>query len=128
MRARGLTLGRNPTEWRRGDAGKNGAWMSSSVLQRSDWPIVGVCLTLSGFGLSAVPFIGTKYGDWPEAMALGVGLLPLIYVAIYMGIRSATRLAEIDERLQKLEASRTPVKLQSAPASISAISASDKPK
>jgi hypothetical protein len=108
---------------------KHGAKMSHSVWQKSDWPIVGVCLTLSGFGLSAVPFIGTKYGDWPEAMALGVGLLPLIYVAIYMGIRFAARLADVDERLQKLETSRpTPVKLQSASASISAISASDKPK
>jgi hypothetical protein len=103
--------------------------MSDSVLQRSDWPIVGVCLTLSGFGLSAVPFIGSKYGDWPEAMALGVGLLPLIYVAIYMGMRFAARLADIDERVRKLEAARpAAVKLQSAPASISAISASDKPK
>jgi hypothetical protein len=46
-----------------------------------------------------------------------------------MGFRFAMRLADIDERLRRLEASRTPpVKLQSAPASISAISASDKPK
>jgi hypothetical protein len=106
-----------------------GRRVSEPIWQKSDWPIVGVCLTLSGFGLSAVPFIGTKYGDWPEAMALGVGLLPLIYVAISMGFRFATRLADIDERLRRLEASRTPpVKLQSAPASISAISASDKPK
>jgi hypothetical protein len=102
--------------------------MSDSVWQKSDWPIIGVCLTLSGFGLSAVPFIGSKYGDWPEAMALGVGLLPLIYVGIYMGMRFSARLADIDERLRRLEARPTPVKLQSAPASISAISASDKPK
>jgi hypothetical protein len=103
--------------------------MSDSVWQKSDWPLIGVCLTLSGFGLSAVPFIGTKYGDWPEAMALGVGLLPLIYVGTYMGMRFSARLADIDERLRKLEAARpAPVKLQSAPASISAISASDKPK
>ena len=70
-----------------------GRGVSEPIWQKSDWPIVGVCLTLSGFGLSAVPFIGTKYGDWPEAMALGVGLLPLIYVAISMGFRFAMRLS-----------------------------------
>jgi len=45
-----------------------------------------------------------------------------------MGMRFSARLADIDERLRRLEARPTPVKLQSAPASISAISASDKPK
>ncbi len=102
--------------------------MSDSIWRRSDWPIVGVCLMLSGFGLSAVPFIGSKYGDWPEAMALGIGLLPLVYVGIYMGMRFSARLADIDERLRHLEARPTPVRLHSASASISAISASDKPK
>jgi hypothetical protein len=103
--------------------------MTDKILQKSDWPVIGVCFALSGFGLSAVPFIGTKYGDWPEAVALAIGLLPLIYVGIYMGIRFTARLTELDERLRALEASRTgSPKLQSTSASITAISASDKPK
>jgi hypothetical protein len=92
--------------------------------------MVGVCLALSGFGLSAVPFIGSKYGDWPEATALAIGLLPLIYVAIHLGMRFNTRMIELEDRLQALEAARNnPVKLHSsASASIASISASDRPK
>jgi hypothetical protein len=103
--------------------------MTNKILLKSDWPTVGVCFALSGFGLSAVPFIGTKYGDWPEAMSLAIGLLPLIYVGIHMGMRFTARLTDLDERLRALEASRSsPPKLQSTSASITAISASDKPK
>jgi hypothetical protein len=105
--------------------------MSATIWQKSDWPMVGVCLTLSGFGLSAVPFVGTRYGDWPEAAALGIGLLPLIYVAIHMALRFNARLVDLEERLRTLEAGRSnaPLKLHSsASASIASISASDKPK
>ncbi len=68
--------------------------------------MVSVCLALSGFGLSAVPFIGTKYGDWPEATALAIGLLPLVYLAIHMSLRFNSRLNQIEERLRLLEGSR----------------------
>jgi hypothetical protein len=104
--------------------------MSATIWDKSDWPMVGVCLALSGFGLSAVPFIGSRYGDWPEAVALAIGLLPLIYVAIQMALRFNARLALLEERMRAMEAGRNnpPVKLHSAPASIAAISASDKPK
>ena len=77
--------------------------MSATNWDKSDWPTVGVCLALSGFGLSAVPFIGTKYGDWPEATALAIGLLPLVYIAIRMSLRFNTRLNQIEERLRLLE-------------------------
>jgi hypothetical protein len=93
--------------------------------------MVGVCLALSGFGLSAVPFVGTRYGDWPEAAALAIGLLPLIYIAIHLCLRFHARMLDLEERLRILEAGRhsPPVKLHSsASASIAAISASDKPK
>ncbi|MFZ0838546.1 MAG: hypothetical protein WAM77_13900 [Xanthobacteraceae bacterium] len=77
--------------------------MSATIWDKSDWPTVGVCLALSGFGLSAVPFIGTKYGDWPEATALAIGLLPLVYIAIRMSLRFNSRLNQIEERLRLLE-------------------------
>jgi hypothetical protein len=105
--------------------------MGTTILQKSDWPLVGVCLALSGFGLSAVPFIGSRYGDWPEAVALAIGMLPLIYVAIHMALRFNDRLASLEERLRAMEAGRAtpPLKLHSsASASIAPISASDKPK
>ncbi|HEY4774253.1 MAG TPA: hypothetical protein VIH40_05480 [Xanthobacteraceae bacterium] len=74
-----------------------------STQQKSDWPLAGVCIALSGFGLSAVPFVGTRYGDWPEAIALGVGLLPLIYLAIHMAVRFNARLARVEDRLREIE-------------------------
>jgi hypothetical protein len=125
-----LTCGQIGLLWRLGTAQRqDGAWMRDKIWRRSDWPTVGVCLVLSGFGLAAVPFIGTKYGDWPEAMALAIGLLPLVYVSIYFGTRIASRLADIDRRLSALEASRAGhVKPHSTSASITAISASDRPK
>src|SRR6476660_5356328 len=110
---------------------KVGRGMSATIWDKSDWPMVGVCLALSGFGLSAVPFIGTKYGDWPEATALAIGLLPLVYLAIHMSLRFNSRLNQIEERLGALEAARgnQPLKFQSsASASIASISASDRPK
>jgi hypothetical protein len=105
MHARWLTLLTSGPQW--GGAtygnGKVGRGMSATIWDKSDWPTVGVCLALSGFGLSAVPFIGTKYGDWPEATALAIGLLPLVYIAIRMSLRFNSRLNQIEERLRLLE-------------------------
>jgi heme exporter protein D len=82
--------------------------MMDEATERKDWALTGVCIGLSGFGLSAVPFVGTKYGDWPEAMALGVGLLPLIYITIHTVMRFKERLRAIEDRLTALERSRAP--------------------
>jgi hypothetical protein len=80
--------------------------MSEEATERKDWALTGVCIGLSGFGLSAVPFVGTKYGDWPEAMALGVGLLPLIYITIHTVMRFKERLRALEDRLSALERGR----------------------
>jgi hypothetical protein len=80
--------------------------MSEEATERKDWALTGVCIGLSGFGLSAVPFVGTKYGDWPEAMALGVGLLPLIYITIHTVMRFKERLRSLEDRLSALERGR----------------------
>jgi len=76
------------------------------VIERKDWAVTGVCIGLAGFGLSAVPFVGTKYGDWPEAMALAIGLLPLIYITIHTVQRFKERLRAIEDRLSALERRR----------------------
>ena len=76
------------------------------TMDRKDWTLTGVCIGLSGFGLSAVPFVGTRYGDWPEAIALGIGLLPLIYITIHTVMRFKERLRAIEDRLSALERGR----------------------
>jgi hypothetical protein len=75
--------------------------------KKSDWPRVSGCLALSGFVLSAVPFIGTKYGDWLEAIALGIGLLPIAYIAIHTSLQFNARLNRIAKRVRLLESGRS---------------------
>jgi hypothetical protein len=74
--------------------------------RKSDWPLAAVCIGLSGFGLSAVPFVGTRYGDWPEAIALGIGLLPLIYLAVFAAMRFNSRIAAVENRLHELDSTK----------------------
>ena len=76
------------------------------AIERKDWALTGVCIGLAGFGLAAVPFVGTKYGDWPEAIALGIGLLPLIYLCIHTVQRFKERLRAIEDRLSAIERGR----------------------
>jgi hypothetical protein len=80
--------------------------MTEATRSKSDWPLAAACIGLSGFGLSAVPFIGTRYGDWPEATALGIGALPLIYLAVHMAVRFNERLKSIEARLDRIEGAR----------------------
>ena len=80
--------------------------MSDEATDRKDWALTGVCIGLSGFGLAAVPFVGTKYGDWPEAIALAIGLLPLVYIMIHTVIRFKERLRAVEDRLNALERGR----------------------
>jgi hypothetical protein len=80
--------------------------MTNEAQERRDWALTGVCIGLSGFGLAAVPFVGTRYGDWPEAVALAIGLLPLIYITIHTVMRFKERLRAIEDRLSALERGR----------------------
>ena len=80
--------------------------MSDTHMERRDWALAGACLVLSGLGLSAVPFVGTRYGDWPEAIALGIAIVPLVYIAIHIIVRCLTRLHQIEARLDALERDR----------------------
>ena len=63
-------------------------------MERNDWALAGACLVISGLGLAAVPFVGTRYGDWPEAVALGrPGAHRWDYVAL---VRYPSRAAFLD--------------------------------
>ncbi len=80
--------------------------MSDTHMERRDWALTGACLVLSGIGLSAVPFVGTRYGDWPEAIALGIAILPLVYISIHVIVRFMARMQQIEARLDALERDR----------------------
>lgn len=70
---------------------------------RASWGLTAVCLALSGFGLSAVPFVGTRYGDWPEAIALAIGLLPFIYLCVDVAAKTHRRLADLEAAVNRLQ-------------------------
>jgi hypothetical protein len=80
--------------------------MSDTHMERRDWALAGVCLCLSGLGLASVPFVGTRYGDWPEAIALGIAILPLVYISIHAAARFLARIHQIEARLDALERGR----------------------
>ncbi len=80
--------------------------MSDTHMERNDWALAAACLVLSGLGLSAVPFVGTRYGDWPEAIALGIAIVPLVYISIHMIVRVFARMKAIEDRLDALERGR----------------------
>ena len=70
--------------------------------QRPDWRRTGPCIFLSAAGLLAVPFVGARFGGWPEALAIAIGLSPLVYIAISVAIQFNSRLAEFEQRLCEL--------------------------
>ena len=77
--------------------------LMSATVQKPAWPLAITCLVLSGIIFGAVPFIGSKYGDWIEAYTMLAGLLPLIYLGIDTVIRTKRRLQSLEDRLAKLD-------------------------
>lgn len=79
---------------------------SAPTANKPAWRLAGVCLGLSGVILGAVPFIGSKYGDWVEAVAMAAGLLPLIYLGIDTVAQTRRRIEDLEARLARLDGAR----------------------
>ena len=80
--------------------------MTVATTHKASWRLAIVCLGLSVVILGAVPFIGSKYGDWIEAIALALGLLPLIYLGIHTVVITKRRFADLEARLARLDSAR----------------------
>ena len=65
---------------------------------RNYWPRIIVCLIIGIVGLATVPFTGTRYGDFPEMCALMVGVLPLLYLALFVILNLNRRLTDLERR------------------------------
>jgi hypothetical protein len=60
-----------------------------------------VCLVISILGLLAVPYVGTRWGDFNEMVALIIGLAPLFYILAFS-------IANLNQRITALERRKQP--------------------
>ena len=56
------------------------------------------CMAVSILGLLAVPYVGTRWGDFNEMIALIIGVAPLIYLLFFALSNLNRRIAELENR------------------------------
>jgi hypothetical protein len=56
------------------------------------------CMAVSILGLLAVPYVGTRWGDFNEMIALIIGVAPLIYLLFFAFSNLNRRIAELENR------------------------------
>jgi len=57
-----------------------------------------ICMLIAVPALSAVPFVGTRYGDFNEFIALVIGVAPIVYLVFFAMFNLNRRLAALEER------------------------------
>ena len=65
---------------------------------RNYLPRTIVCMIIGILGLGAVPFVGTRFGDFPEMIALAIGVIPILYLAGFAVFNINRRLTELEKR------------------------------
>jgi hypothetical protein len=72
--------------------------MTSHKDLRSEMLRIVVCMIIAVPALSAVPFVGTRFGDFPEFIALLIGVAPIIYLVFWAMFNLNSRIAELEQR------------------------------
>ena len=72
--------------------------MTSAKDLRDEKPRIIACLIIAVPALSAVPFVGTRFGDFPEFIALFIGVAPIIYLVFFGMFNLNRRLAALEKR------------------------------
>ncbi len=57
-----------------------------------------ICLVISIPGLLAVPYVGTRWGDFNEMVALIIGVTPIFYLLFFAIFNLNARIAELEKR------------------------------
>jgi hypothetical protein len=57
-----------------------------------------VCMIIAVPALAAVPFVGTRFGDFPEFIALVAGVAPIVYLVFFAMFNLNRRIAELEKR------------------------------
>jgi hypothetical protein len=72
--------------------------MASAKDLRDEKLRIIACMVIAIPALSAVPFVGTRFGDFPEFIALFIGVAPIIYLVFFAIFNLNSRLAELEKR------------------------------
>jgi hypothetical protein len=72
--------------------------MASAKDLRDEKLRIVACMVIAIPALSAVPFVGTRFGDFPEFIALFIGVAPIIYLVFFAIFNLNSRLAELEKR------------------------------
>jgi hypothetical protein len=72
--------------------------MSSAKDLRDETLRIVVCMVIAIPALAAVPFVGTRFGDFPEFIALAIGVSPIIYLVFWAMFNLNRRIAELETR------------------------------
>jgi hypothetical protein len=59
---------------------------------------IAACMAVSILGLLAVPYVGTRWGDFNEMIALIIGVAPLIYLLFFALSNLNQRIVELENR------------------------------
>jgi hypothetical protein len=57
-----------------------------------------LCMVIATPALAAVPFVGTRFGDFPEFIALAIGVAPIIYLVFFAMLNLNRRLSALEKR------------------------------
>ena len=57
-----------------------------------------LCMVIATPALAAVPFVGTRFGDFPEFIALLIGVAPIIYLVFFAVFNLNRRIAALERR------------------------------
>jgi hypothetical protein len=71
--------------------------MSAKDLRDEKLRII-LCMVVATPALAAVPFVGTRFGDFPEFIALAIGVAPIIYLVFFAVFNLNNRIAELEKR------------------------------
>jgi hypothetical protein len=57
-----------------------------------------LCMVIATPALAAVPFVGTRFGDFREFIALAIGVAPIIYLVFFAVFNLNRRLSVLEKR------------------------------
>jgi hypothetical protein len=72
--------------------------MASPKDLRDEMLRIVICMIIAVPALGAVPFVGTRFGDFPEFIALLIGVAPIIYLVFWAMFNLNRRIAELEQR------------------------------
>jgi purine-cytosine permease-like protein len=77
---------------------KGTGYMASTKDLRDEKLRIIICMIIAIPALAAVPFVGTRYGDFNEFIALVIGVAPIIYLVFFATFNLNRRIAALEQK------------------------------